>query len=288
MTNEVKLISIFQHSFQIGGFLFQATFAIYCLAAVLYLLNIYIRNKRYQLLSTLILAIGFCFNTAMIINRWIEANRPPFKTLFESLILFSWCIILLYLIIEIVHRVRIVGIFATITSVIIMIYAIIKIDIDSINLPAALQSGWFIPHVVIYFLGYAALFISFVTAILYFFFPERKKLLDNNLLGQEYLDFDEYTYKIIIFGFTMLTVGLLIGALWAKEAWGDYWVWDPKETWSLITWIVYIVYFHFRRVKGWRGKKAAWLSIIGFAAIMITYLGMNILPTASQSEHVYQ
>ncbi|MBU1626324.1 c-type cytochrome biogenesis protein CcsB, partial [bacterium] len=236
----------------------------------------------------LVLFVGFCFNTVVIINRWMEAGRPPFKTLFESLILFSWCIILLYLIIEMVHKVRIIGIFSTITSVIILTYSLLKIDVDIINLPAALQSGWFIPHVVIYFLGYSALFISFVTGILFLFFPEKRKLTDNNLLGQEYLDFDQYTYKVIVFGFTMLTIGLLIGALWAKEAWGDYWVWDPKETWSLISWMVYIVYFHFRFVKGWRGKKAAWLSILGFLAIMITYLGMNVLPTASQSEHVYQ
>lgn len=282
------MISNIQHNFLIGGILFQATYAIYFVSALLYFLKIFIKNKKFNISSLILLAVGLCFNTAIIINKWIHAGRPPFKTLFESLILFSWCIILLYIIIELVHKVRVIGIFASLSSVIILTYAIFKIDVDIINLPAALQSGWFIPHVVVYFIGYAALFISFVTAILYLFFPEKKKLVDNNLLGQEFLDFDQYTYKVIVFGFTMLTFGLLIGALWAKEAWGDYWVWDPKETWSLITWIVYIVYFHFRFVKGWRGKKAAWLSILGFVAILITYLGMNMLPTASQSEHVYQ
>jgi cytochrome c-type biogenesis protein CcsB len=282
------VITLIKNSFQIGGILFQITYTIYLISSILYLINIFVKNKKFHLISIIIIAIGFGFNTAAIINRWFEAGRPPFKTLYESLILFCWCIVLLYLIIEILHKVRAVGIFASVTSVIILTYAIFKIDIDIINLPAALQSGWFIPHVVVYFIGYAALFISFVTAILYLIYPDKKKLADGNILGQEYLDFDLYTYKVIVFGFTMLTIGLLIGALWAKEAWGDYWVWDPKETWSLISWMVYIVYFHFRFVKGWRGKKAAWLSIIGFAAIMITYLGMSMLPTASQSEHVYQ
>jgi ABC-type transport system involved in cytochrome c biogenesis permease subunit len=90
------------------------------------------------------------------------------------------------------------------------------------------------------------------------------------------------------FGFVLISVGLVIGALWAKSAWGDYWVWDPKENWSLITWLMYIIYLHVRTSPGWKEKHSAWILIGGFAAVIFTYLGMNMLPTADQSAHVYQ
>jgi ABC-type transport system involved in cytochrome c biogenesis permease subunit len=92
---------------------------------------------------------------------------------------------------------------------------------------------------------------------------------------------------VVRFGFIMLTLGLLVGSVWAKSAWGDFWVWDPKENWSLVTWLVYGAYLHLRKVRGWRGERAAWLAIIGFAVVMFTYLGMGLLPTAEESAHVY-
>ena len=91
-----------------------------------------------------------------------------------------------------------------------------------------------------------------------------------------------------MFGFVLITAGLLMGAWWAKEAWGDWWSWDPKENWSLITWLVYVLYFHLRLLPGWTGRRMAVVTILGFAAVMFTYLGMNLLPTAASSAHVYQ
>jgi cytochrome c-type biogenesis protein CcsB len=222
-----------------------------------------------------------------IVDRWIDSGRPPFKTLFESLVFLAFCVAAFYLIIELLHRVRLLGIFASLGSFAAMMYALVRIDMEVVNLLPALQSGWFIPHVMVYFAAYAALFISFVTAVLYMFSPDPKKLKEDNLLGQEMLDFEQYTHGTIAFGFTALIFGLLIGAVWAKDAWGDYWVWDPKESWALITFLIYACYLHLRFVKGWRGRKAAWFAIIGFAAVMFTYLGMNLLPTAGDSAHVY-
>ena len=95
------------------------------------------------------------------------------------------------------------------------------------------------------------------------------------------------SYELVRFGFALLTIGLLVGSVWAKSAWGDFWVWVPKENWSLVTWLVYGGYLHLRRVRGWRGDKGAWLLIAGFAVVMFTYLGMHLLPTAEESAHVY-
>ena len=85
------------------------------------------------------------------------------------------------------------------------------------------------------------------------------------------------TDKSISFGFLFLTVGIISGAVWANSAWGTYWSWDPKETWSLITWFIYAIFLHCRFMRGWRGKRAAWISVIGFASVVFTYLGVNFL-----------
>jgi cytochrome c-type biogenesis protein CcsB len=266
---------------------FQGTTLFYCIAAVLYLSLIVVRKRQVSLAATLAYAAGLACNIMFIAGRWLESGRPPFKTLFESLVFLACCIAAFYLVIEIVHKVRLLGIFASVGSFATMIYALDRIDREVVNLLPALQSGWFIPHVMIYFIAYAALFISFVTAVLYMFNPNPRKLKENNLLGQETLDFELYTHGTISFGFTALVFGLLIGAVWAKAAWGDYWVWDPKESWALITMLVYAVYLHMRLVRGWKGRKAAWFAILGFAAVMFTYLGMHLLPTAGDSAHVY-
>jgi len=97
-----------------------------------------------------------------------------------------------------------------------------------------------------------------------------------------------FDHDAIRIGFILLTIGLLIGSVWARTAWGDYWVWDPKESWSLVTWLVYAVYLHLRHVRGWRGSRASAIAIAGFAIVLFTYLGMAALPTAAESDHVYQ
>ena len=104
------------------------------------------------------------------------------------------------------------------------------------------------------------------------------ELKAGSILTGEPLDLDEIAYGVVRFGFIMLTLGLLVGSVWAKSAWGDFWVWDPKENWSLVTWLVYGAYLHLRKVRGWRGERAAWLAIIGFAVVMFTYLGMASSP----------
>ena len=266
---------------------FQGTTALYLMAIILYLSLIVVRKRPVARAATLAYAAGLAFNIIFIVGRWLESGRPPFKTLFESLVFLACCVAAFYLVIELLHRVRVLGIFASIGSFAAMIYALMRIDMEVVNLLPALQSGWFIPHVMIYFIAYAALFISFITAVLYMFDPNPRKLKEDNLLGQDVLDFEQYTHGTIAFGFTALVFGLLIGAVWAKDAWGDYWVWDPKESWSLITMLLYAGYLHLRYVKGWRGRKAAWFAILGFAAVMFTYLGMQVLPTAGDSAHVY-
>ncbi len=244
-------------------------------------------------LATGVMCAAIAMNAALIVGRWIQADRPPFKSLFESLVFLSFTSGAVYLVMERLYRTRVFGVLAALGSFGALAFAVTKWDAEIVKLPPALQSGWFVPHVVVYFVGYGAAFFATAVAVVQLAagrWEWVRRLLATragSVLTGKPLDLEQITYDAIKFSFTLLTVGLLFGSVWAKSAWGDYWVWDPKENWSLVSWLVYGAYLHLRRVKGWRGDRGAWLAIAGFAVIMFTYLGMEMLPTAQQSAHVY-
>lgn len=176
----------------------------------------------------------------------------------------------------------------------------------------ALKSNWLMMHVTIMLLSYATLLsgsllsiaflilnwvqeVTTITSskivlqnsnsrssnILVNFFKDSKKISSNSSLFFKFFDFrqnlDNLSYRLIGIGFAFLTIGILSGAVWANEAWGSYWSWDPKETWALITWITFAVYLHTRLVKGWQGEKSALVASLGFVILWICYLGVNLL-----------
>ncbi|HET7753418.1 MAG TPA: c-type cytochrome biogenesis protein CcsB [Anaeromyxobacteraceae bacterium] len=242
--------------------------------------------------ATGLMCAAIALNAALIAGRWISAERPPFKSLFESLVFFSFTTGVVYLVMERLHRTRVFGALAALMSFGCLAYAVAHWDAEVVKLPPALQSPWFVPHVVVYFVGYGAMAFATVAAALQLlagrsaFFARLTRVKAGTALTGA-LDLEQVTFDAIRFGFVLLTFGLLVGSVWAKSAWGDFWVWDPKENWSLVTWLVYGAYLHLRRVKGWRGRRAAWLAVLGFAVVLFTYLGMGLLPSAEESVHVY-
>jgi cytochrome c-type biogenesis protein CcsB len=144
----------------------------------------------------------------------------------------------------------------------------------------ALQSNWLLMHVSIMILSYAALLIGSILAITYIVIISSSNEI-NWLNGSNTKNFleelDSLSYRILAFGFPMLTLGILSGAVWANEAWGSYWSWDPKETWALITWLVFAFYLHTRLQYGWEGKKSSYVATFGFFIVWICYLGVNLL-----------
>lgn len=266
--------------------LFTLTLVAYGAAFVFYAGSWWSAQPRVAHAATTFMTLGMALNAALILVRWYEAARPPFKSLFESLVFLAFCTAAVYLIMERVYNSRAFGALAAVGALGALIYAVGKWDAEIVRLPPALQSGWFIPHVVVYFVGYGALFFATAVAVVQLLKPEMTVNAGSILRGVHSLD--DISYDAIRLGFTLLTVGLLIGSVWAKNAWGDYWVWDPKESWSLVTWLVYAVYLHLRHVKGWRGARASTIAIVGFGVVLFTYLGMAALPTAAESDHVYQ
>lgn len=228
------------------------------------------------------LIVAFGVNIALFVTSWSVAGRAPLKTLYETLLFVPLCVTVVTLILLAMYRLKVLVPITSALCITALMWAIVKPDVEIVNLPPALQSGWFVPHVVTYFVAYAALFVSFALAILAMARPAWRSEREPSA------GFEIFAHRAAMFGFTALTFGLCMGAIWGKEAWGDYWSWDPKENWALVSFLAYLIYFHLRLVKGWQGRRAMALLVISFAAVVFTYLGMHLLPTAEGSMHVYQ
>ena len=257
---------------------------IYLFTMVLYFYHLFFRSKKLGLVIKSITIVGLLAHTAGLIIRWIESyqlgyGHIPLSNMYETLVSMSWCTVLVLLVMEQKFKTDILGVFVFPIVSIAMAYASLSPNVqDEIEpLIPALQSNWLTYHVLTCFLGYAAFAISFGSSIA-FLIKNRKGgessggdpglLPDINLL-------DEIIYKANAVGFMLLGIGIITGAVWANYAWGSYWSWDPKETWSLITWLIYATFLHARLTRGWRGSKTAILSIIGFCAVIFTFLGVN-------------
>ena len=258
---------------------------IYLLSFLGYLLFAASKSRRIGTVSTYSLMAGLVIHSVGLVFRWLETHRTgygyvPLSNMYESLVFFSWTIVLIYLMLEFKYKQKIIGVL--VTPLAFLTIAIISI-IPSINpkitpLMPALQSNWLTIHVTTCFFGYAAFAVSFGISILYLIQDRKggqRKGMAKWLPSLSILD--EINYKTIVIGFPMLSLGIITGAAWANYAWGSYWSWDPKETWSLITWFVYAAFLHARITRDWRGRKAAILSIVGFVAVMFTYFGVNYI-----------
>ena len=266
---------------------FGVAMIIYILAAAFYLGLFLFKNEKVGLVGMLLAVGGLTLQTIAIALRWIESYRmgighAPLTNMYESLVFFVWCTTLLYLVLEFRFKTRVMGAFVMPFVAVAMAYASLSARIDDQISPLipALQSNWLIAHVVTCFIGYGAFAVSGGLGVMYLLKQrnEGKKQTNSILAGLPPLPtIDDLTHKTISFGVMWLSAGIITGAVWANEAWGTYWSWDPKETWSIITWFLYALTLHARFTRGWRGQRIAWLSILGFLAVFFTYFGVNFL-----------
>ncbi|MDD2388589.1 MAG: c-type cytochrome biogenesis protein CcsB [Desulfobacterales bacterium] len=258
----------------------------YAFSAIFYIVAWIFRKSVAGKLASLIAWVAVVGNFFGLILRWIESyqlgyGHAPLSNLYESLVFFACMIGAIYLVLEWKYKNRVVGAFAAPLAFLAMAYASLAPNINDRIQPLvpALKSNWLIAHVFACFLGYAAFAIAFGVSIMFLIKGRQSDksgrlishLPDTNIL-------DELTYQMIMFGFLFLSIGIITGSVWANSAWGTYWSWDPKETWSLITWFIYATLLHARLMRGWHGKRIAWLSIFGFMAVLFTYFGVNLLP----------
>ncbi len=223
--------------------------------------------------------IGILIHTAALLWRTVESGHAPFTNMYESLSFLAWASVLAFIIIEKKYSIQKAGPYFMLIVIALMALASSPLmPKEATPLVPALQSYWLWLHVSVTLLGEAFFAVALITSIMYLAADsrERKGIVAKSSLTAEKLD--SISYRCIAVGFPLFTLGgLIFGMVWAYKAWGSYWSWDPKEVWSLITWFVFALYLHTRIVMGWKGRRSAFIAVIGFAAAIFTYFGVNYL-----------
>jgi cytochrome c-type biogenesis protein CcsB len=227
-----------------------------------------------------ILILNFSL-TLQLVGRGLTERHFPLSDLYESLLFLTWGISLIYLIIENFIKSEFIGIIISPFILCLVTFTEFSLPIElqtTKPLVPALQSNWLIMHVSVMILSYAGLLIGSLISIIYLVLNNSKiQFLQSSNTNTLLARLDNLSYRTIGIGFCFLTLGILSGAVWANETWGTYWSWDPKETWALITWLIFAIYLHTRLLYNWTGQKSAFLGTFGFILIWICYLGVNLL-----------
>jgi cytochrome c-type biogenesis protein CcsB len=235
----------------------------------------------------------------LLILRWAHSGHFPLSNLYESLIFLSWAFTSIHLLCTTFTLLPFLAAITAPTTLLTYTFATFSLPKDMQQASAlvpALQSNWLMMHVSIMILSYAALLFGSLFSLIFLLLPTSLKFQTEAVSGSSILTsdtglklstfgetIDNYSYRILGLGFPLLTMGILSGAVWANEAWGSYWSWDPKETWALITWLVFAIYLHTRLTRGWTGTKPAIIASCGFVTVWVCYLGVNILGSGLHS-----
>nr|QCI04390.1 cytochrome c biogenesis protein ccs1 [Antithamnion hubbsii] len=277
------------------------TFFFLLITLFIYWLNLIVTNfeilNKIAKISTII--INLCLSIYLLL-RWNTNSYIPLSNLYESLIFLAWGLTFMQLIIEQQSKSKLIG--AINIPIVLFTFGFASLSLpnemkQASPLIPALRSNWLMMHVSIMMVSYAALIIGSLLSILFLIISQGKQIktqgnsytnqintrmtINYNTLQTNKLSLlesiDNLSYRIIGLGFPLLTIGIIAGAVWANEAWGSYWSWDPKETWALITWLVFAIYLHSRLNQSWQGKKPAIIASVGFIIVWVCYLGVNFL-----------
>lgn len=297
---------------EIQNFSSNIVFGVLLFGMVIYWINLFFFREKIFLsiigrTSTIVASMLLFF---ILCSRWIVAGYFPLSNLYESLLFLAWSLLTIYLYVEVKTKSRLIGAILVPVTLLINGFANLTLSPEmqkSSPLVPALQSNWLMMHVSMMLLSYATLILGSLLCLLFLVISRYEdidfKRIENSSLPlyNVMLDYyepklisssteiselgklkllqslDNWSYRIIGLGFPFLTIGIISGGVWANEAWGSYWSWDPKETWALITWLIFASYLHARITKGWEGKKTAILGGLGFFVIWICYLGVNFL-----------
>lgn len=234
------------------------------------------RNRRRLAFAATGLGLAVFF--AYILIMWITLEPPPLRTMGETRLWYSFFLPLAGIIVYSRWQYKWILGFSTLLAAVFVCINLFRPEIHSKTLMPALQSPWFAPHVIVYMMAYALLGAAVVMSV-YLLFCKKEAGTDREM---------EITDNLVYVGLSFMTLGMLMGAIWAKEAWGHYWAWDPKETWAAITWLSYLVYIHYRLYRPRSIRPSLWLIIIAFCLLQMCWWGINYLPSAQgMSVHTY-
>ena len=258
----------------IENVLFTVTMLLYFASMIGFFIFIAVKKKKAASVSYIIMAAGFVLHTAALVIRGIGAGRLPMTNRYEFATCFAWGLALVCLIFMRKYSVDVLGAFAAPVIFLVIGYAAMQSK-DVHELMPSLRSNWLGFHVSTAIISYGAFGISFALALMFLLRDRISEgsFFDRHIPSKEKLDL--IGYRAVALGILFLTFCIISGAIWAEQAWGSYWSWDPKETWSLITWLIYSVYLHQRIRKGWKGKSAAIFAAVGFICVLFTYVGVS-------------
>jgi cytochrome c-type biogenesis protein CcsB len=252
------------------------TIALYTMGVIHSFFGFFKKRQMFVKTALWMVVSGFACHTLFLIWLAVERLHFPITNLPESLCFFAWCISLIFIIANFRYRINALGAFILpLVSVLTIVSQVIWQDTDSI--PSGLKSGWIHFHVSVAFLAYAAFFLTFISSVLY--------LIQENDLREKHFRFlyfrlpslqvcEELMNRFLFVGFISMSLAIIAGAFSAQLAWGRFWNWDPKETASLVTWGIYFILVNYRLFAKWHGRRAAYISIVGFASMLITF-GVN-------------
>jgi cytochrome c-type biogenesis protein CcsB len=235
-------------------------------------------NRKKNILSLTFTIVGILVLIIFVVSFWISLERPPLKTLGETRLWYALFLAIIGLLTYVKWKFKWLMVFSLGMSSLFIMINYLNPEIHDKELVPALQSVWFIPHVLVYIFAYAILAASSIVALKGLFDTFFAKSKEETIVLAD---------NLVYIGFAFLTLGLIFGAIWAKEAWGFYWTWDPKETWALITWLGYLLYIHFRYIRPKVVKPMLWLLALSFVLLLICWFGINYLPSAVNSVHTY-
>jgi cytochrome c-type biogenesis protein CcsB len=258
------------------GWTLSVTIALYSLGLIHSIFGFCRKRQVFVQLALGMVACGFAFHTISLILLSVQRRHFPITNLPESLCFFAWCISLTFMVANLRYRINVLGAFILPLVALLTIFSQVIWEKNQ-AIPASLNSGWVHFHVTIAFLAYAAFFLTFVSGILY--------LIQENDLKEKKFRFlyfrlpslqvcDELFRRSLFVGFVAMSLAIVTGAFWAQQAWGRFWSWDPKETASLITWGIYFFLVNYRLSAKWQGRRAAYISIVGFVSTLFTF-GVN-------------
>ena len=248
---------------------FFASLIAYFVATVLELSGVVFKKEKITCLAWWVFVAGTIGNTVYLVARGIIAQRLPLSNQFEFATAFAWGIAVMLIILQTKSKAQWIRAAAMPMVFLILSYAALQ-PREITELMPALKSAWFGLHIGSAVFSYAAFVLAGCGGLRWLL--QEKKLPNAQLVQLDYL-----CYRLVALGFLLLTVVILSGAIWAEQAWSAFWTWDPKETWALITWILYAIYLHLRLRKKLSGKVMAWFVVIAVPVVLFTFIGVNTL-----------
>ena len=258
------------------GWTLIITAVLYALGLLHSVLGFYQKRQVFVRLALAMVSCGFVCHTLFLVVLGYQRRHFPITNLPESLCFFAWCITLTFIVANFRYKINVLGAFTLPLVSLLTIFSELLWE-ENYSIPPLLKSRWLYFHSSVAFLAYAAFFLTFVSGVLYLIQEKELKTKKFRFLYFRLPSLqvcDELLHRSLFVGFIAMTFTIITGAFWAQQAWGSFWSWDPKETASLVTWAIYFVLVNYRLSAGWRGRRAAYISIIGFVSTLFTF-GVN-------------